>query len=192
MQPRVLFRYPIGEEKLRLLTRCGVEVRFVQDELTTAEPEHELMISIVADLAQADNESRRENILWGIHRQLEDGTSSIYSRPCYGYTKNEHDELVIDEEQAKVVKLIFDMYLEGASILGIVRELENQRIPSPSGKPKWPKRSIELLLENETVIISDEQFSAVQEKRKRRSNKVVTENGSQRSSTRYSSKKNLQ
>ena len=213
-------------EKLRLLTRCGVEVRFVQDELTTADPEHELMISIIAGLAQADNESRRENILWGIHRQLEDGASSIYSRPCYGYEKNEHDELVVNEKQAKVVQLVYDLYLEGASVLGIVRELENRHIPSPSGKSKWTKRSIEQMLTNENycgnvlvvksyttpfpemkrttnkgekkqyvaigarpVIISDDQFNAVQEERKRRSNKVITEDGSRRSTTRYSSKK---
>ena len=213
--------------KLRQLTQCGVEVRFVTDELTTADPEHELMISLVAGLAQADNESRRENILWGIHRQLEDGTSSIYSRPCYGYKKNEHGELVIVEEQARVVQLIFDLYLKGASILGIIRELEKRHIKSPSGKAKWPKRSIDTMLSNEKycgnvlvvksystpfpemkrvankgekqqylavgahpVIISTSQFDAVQEEKKRRSNKVVTEDGSKRSSTRYSSKKN--
>lgn len=213
-------------EQLRMLTQCGVEVRFVQDELTTADPDHELLISIIAGLAQADNESRRENILWGIHRQLEDGTSSIYSRPCYGYEKNGHDELVINEKQAKVVQLVYDLYLEGASVLGIVRELESRHIPSPSGKPTWPKRSIEQMLTNEKycgnvlvvktyttpfpelkratnkgekkqylsvgahpAIISEDQFKAVQEERKRRSNKVLTEDGSQRSTTRYSSKK---
>ena len=42
------------------------------------------------------------------------------------------------------------------------------------------------------VIISDDQFNSVQEERKRRSNKVITEDGSRRSTTRYSAKKNLQ
>lgn len=55
---------------------------------------------------------------------------------------NAHDELVVNEEQAKVVQLVYDLYLEGASVLGIVRELENRHIPSPSGKPTWPMRSI--------------------------------------------------
>ena len=48
-----------------------------------------------------------------------------------------------------MVQLVFDLYLDGASVLGIVRELENRHIPSPSGKPTWPKRSIEQMLINE-------------------------------------------
>ncbi|EJX08601.1 resolvase [gut metagenome] len=213
-------------EKLRTLTKSGVEVRFVTDQLTTADPEHELLISIIAGLAQADNESRRENILWGIHRKLENGTSSIYSRPCYGYRKNDHGELVIAEDQARVVQLIFDLYLDGYSVLGIIRELEKRHIPSPSGKVKWPKRSIDTMLSNEKycgnvlvvksyttpfpevkrvtnkgekqqylavgahpVIIATEKFEAVQEEKKRRTNKVVTEDGTKRRSTRYSSKR---
>ena len=125
-----------------------------------------------------------------------------------------------------MVQLVFDLYLDGASVLGIVRELENRHIPSPSGKTTWPKRSIEQMLINEKycgnvlvvktyttpfpemkrttnkgekkqylavgthpAIISEEQFNAVQEERKRRSNKVMSKDGYQRSSTRYSSKK---
>lgn len=55
-------------DQLRMLTQCDVEVRCVQNELITADPDHELLIFIVVGLAQADNESHRENILWGIHR----------------------------------------------------------------------------------------------------------------------------
>lgn len=136
-------------EQLRSLKECGVEVRFVQEELSSNDPEHELMISIISGLAQADNESRKENIMWGIQRKLEDGTSSIYSRPCYGYTKNKYGELVIQEKQADIVRLVFDLYLSGLSVLGIIKELAHRKIPSPKGKDKWCKHSIELMLENE-------------------------------------------
>ncbi len=136
-------------EQLRSLKECGVEVRFVQEELSSNDPEHELMISIISGLAQADNESRKENTMWGIQRKLEDGTSSIYSRPCYGYTKNKHGELVVEEKQAENVRLIFDLYLSGQSILGIIKKLSNRKISSPKGKDKWCKHSIELMLENE-------------------------------------------
>ena len=80
---------------------------------------------------------------------MENGTSSICSRPCCGYGKNEHGELAIHEKQVEVVQPVYDLYFGDASVLGIVREPENQHIPSPSGKPAWPKRSIEQMLANE-------------------------------------------
>ena len=78
-----------------------------------------------------------------------DGTSKLYSRPCYGYRLDRNGEFTIVQEEAEVVKLVFNLYLDGLSILGIMRELEQRGIPSPSGKAKWCRRSIDLLLENE-------------------------------------------
>ena len=58
----------------------------------------------------------------------------------------------INNEQAEVVKLIFDLYLGGKSVLGIVKELKERSIKSPTGKDNWPKRSIEEMLSNEKYI----------------------------------------
>ena len=52
-------------------------------------------------------------------------------------------------EEAEVVKLIFDLYLKGYSILGIIDELDKCEIVSPSGKQHWCKRSIDTMLSNE-------------------------------------------
>ena len=41
------------------------------------------------------------------------------------------------------------MYLNGASIIGIIKELESRSIKSPSGKTKWCKRTIDTILSNE-------------------------------------------
>mgnify|MGYP004511477205 CR=1 FL=1 len=76
----------------------------------------------------------------------------FYRRKCYGYDKDENGDLVINEEQAEVVKQIFDLYLSGKSILGIVKELKERCIKSPTGKENWPKRSIEEMLSNEKSI----------------------------------------
>ena len=37
----------------------------------------------------------------------------LLSEKCYGYDKDKNGELVINKEQAEVVKLIFDLYLGG-------------------------------------------------------------------------------
>ena len=100
-------------------------------------------------IAQAENESRSENIKWGIKQRAAAGTSKLYDRKCYGYKHDEDGHLVIDEETARNVKLIYDMYLNGQSVVGIIKELENRKILSPTGKEKWCKRTIDVMLSNE-------------------------------------------
>jgi hypothetical protein len=108
--------------------------------------------------------------------------------------------------------LIFNLYLQGKSVLGIVRELERLGIKSPTGKATWPKRTIDVILSNEKyignvrlldngkhsasylsednnpAIISKETFQAVQLEKQHRSNVIKGEEGSRRKSKKYSSK----
>lgn len=104
------------------------------------------------------------------------------------------------------------MYLRGQSVIGIIKELEKRKILSPTGKEKWCKRTIDVMLSNEKytgdvellkssksevhylssgnnpAIISKKTFEAVQIEKVRRSNVVRDENGSKRKSKKYSSK----
>ena len=50
------------------------------------------------------------------------------------------------------MRLIFDLYLKGHSVLSIIAELEKRGIKSPTGKDTWSKRSIETLLANEKYV----------------------------------------
>ena len=198
------------------LNAAGVRVIFEQENLDTDEVDSDLMISVMESLAQAENESRSENIRMGLAMRAANGTSGLYKRKLYGYTKNINGELVIDEEQAKNVRDIFRWYLDGASVLGIIKKLYDAGILSPTGKEKWNKRTIETMLSNEkytgTVtlldsatqeyeyqmkecippIITENEFRAVQEEKKKRSNIVTDDEGTHRSSKKYSSKKKKQ
>ena len=191
----------------------GVRVIFEGNSLDTANTNSDLMVSVIESIAQAENESRSENIRWGIKQRAAEGTSKLYDRKCYGYKHNEDGHLVIDEETAKNVKLIYDLYLSGQSVVGIIKELEKRKILSPTGKEKWCKRTIDVMLSNEKytgdvellksgksevhylvtgnnpAIISKEVFKAVQIEKVRRSNVVIDENCSKRKNDKYSSKK---
>lgn len=125
----------------------------------------------------------------------------MYDRKCYGHKHNEDDKLIIDEETAENVKIIFDLYLRGNSVLGIIKELEKRKILSPTGNEKWCKRTIDIMLSNEQyigdvwllkngkseiyylatdnnpAIISKEVFEAVQIEKARRSNVVKDGSG---------------
>lgn len=105
------------------------------------------------------------------------------------------------------------MYLQGKSIIGIIEELERLEIKSPTGKDKWSKRTIDVMLSNEKYIgtvrllnsgkyeahyvsednnppiISNEKFKAVQIEKANTSNLVKDGNDKKRKGTKYSSKK---
>ncbi|QRN85712.1 recombinase family protein [Clostridia bacterium] len=200
-------------EALHQLRLLGIRVIFEQENLDTADTDSDLMISIIEAIAQAENESRSDNIKWGIKQRAAQGTSKLYNRKCYGYKNDVDGSLIIDDEEAKNVKLIFDLYLQGKSIIGIIKELSRLDIKSPTGKDKWSKRTIDVMLSNEKyigtvrlldngkheavylcednnpAIISKETFQAVQIEKTKRSNVIKGENGVQRKSKKYSSKK---
>lgn len=196
------------------LNALGVRVIFEGNSLDTANTSSDLMVAVMESIAQAENESRSENIKWGIKQRAATGTSKLYDRKCYGYKHDENGHLVIDEEKAKNAKLIFDLYLSGHSVVGIIKELAKRKILSPTGKEKWCKRTIDVMLSNEKytgdvkllksgksevhylesgnnpAIISKEIFEAVQKERVQRSNVMRNENGAaKRKDSKYSSKK---
>lgn len=201
-------------DAINTLKEADVRIIFRQEELDTLTVGSSLLISTIEACTQAENETRSANIKWGIKQRVANGNLGFYRRKCYGYDKDENGDLVINEEQAVIVRLIFDLYLGGKSILGIVKELKERGIKSPTGKDNWPKRSIEEMLSNEKyigiavvnvdgekgqiyklnnshpAIISKEMFDAVQKTCKQRSNVETDEHGNtHRKSTKYSSKR---
>ena len=139
-------------DAINCLREADVRIVFKQKELDTETIGSSLLISTIEACSQAENESRSANIKWGIKQIAKNGSLGFYRRKCYGYTNDENGDLVINKTEAENVKLIFDLYLSGKSILGIVKELQNRNIKSPTRKDKWPKRSIEEMLINEKYI----------------------------------------
>lgn len=136
-------------DAINTLRDSQVRIIFKQEELDTLTVGSSLFIEACS---QAKNETRSDNIKWGIKQKASNGSLGFYRRKCYGYDKDENGDLVINEEQAVIVRLIFDLYLGGKSILGIVKELKERDIKSPTGKDNWPKCSIEEMLSNEKYI----------------------------------------
>ena len=67
----------------------------------------------------------------GMKLRAEHGLSGLYKKPCFGYKKNDEGNLIPDEEQSKIVKRIYELYLSGTSIIGIINTLAEEQIPSP-------------------------------------------------------------
>lgn len=132
----------------RALKECGVEVYFDDQEFCSFNSEAEQLIALYCSVAEGENKSHSEDVRWGLKRHAENGTSKLYNKPCYGYRQNEDGELEIVEEEAVIVRRVYAMYLSGMSIVKIKAALEDDNIPSPTGKEQWSKHTLEFMLTN--------------------------------------------
>lgn len=92
-------------DAINTLRESQVRIIFKQEELDTLTVGSSLLISTIEACTQAENETRSDNIKWGIKQRASNGSLGFYRRKCYGYDKDEKGDLVINKEQAEVVKL---------------------------------------------------------------------------------------
>jgi site-specific DNA recombinase len=94
----------------------------------------EIMLTIMASLAQQESQSLSQNVKLGLQYRYQQGEIQINCARFLGYTKNENKKLIIVPEEAEVVKRIYREYLEGASMLKIARGLEADGILNRCGQ----------------------------------------------------------
>ncbi|MHB8170212.1 MAG: recombinase family protein [Thermincolia bacterium] len=91
----------------------------------------------------------------------------------YGFTVDNDDKVTVDKTQAQAIQMIFREYLNGNSLGGLAKMLEIRGIPSPSGNTCWGRAAMDKLLSSSKyvlLIISLEQYTAVQFEKEARSN----------------------
>lgn len=134
---------------IRELKELGVGVIFEKEGIDTLDSKGEVLVTILASLAQDESRSISENSTWGIRRKFEQGKVRINHKKFIGYDKDEEGELVINPKEAKIIKRIYTDYLNGKGANRIARELEEDRIPNWHGKSKWYESNIRSILGNE-------------------------------------------
>lgn len=134
---------------VRRLKEKGVEVYFEKENIYTLDSKGELLITIMSSIAQEESRSISENVTWGQRKRFSDGKVSLPYKKFLGYEKGEDGYPKVVEEEAKVVRMIYRLFLEGETPSGICRILMAQGIPSPGGGDKWHKSTIDSILTNE-------------------------------------------
>jgi len=133
----------------RELNSLGVDVWFESNQIRLNDMKSEMVLSVLAAVYQNESLNHSENIKWGIHRCFETGSNSFAGRRCFGYSTGPEGILVVKEEEAWVVEMIFNLYLSGKSLRTISGELWLREIHSPRGHRKWGIETISKLLSNE-------------------------------------------
>ena len=137
---------------IRMLKEKGIAVYFQKENINTLDAKGEVMITIMASLAQQESESISKNVKLGIDFRNKQGKVQVNHNRFLGYTKDAEGHLIIDPEQAEVVKRIYREYLEGASMDMICHGLETDGILTGAGNKKWYTSTVKKILTNEKYI----------------------------------------
>jgi len=111
-----------------------------------------MFLTLYSAFAQAESESTSQNVKLGLKAMMKRG-EYVGSPDCYGFNWNkETKQLDINEEQAEVVKMIFNWYISGLGARRIIRKLEELNIPTYTGKKRWSESSIMGIIHQEKYV----------------------------------------
>lgn len=136
-------------ETVRHLKQLGVEVRFEKENINSLSADGELLLTILASLVQEESRSISENCVWGQRKRFSDGKVTVPFSRFLGYDRGEDGNLVVNPQEAEIVREIYQMFLDGASPYAIAKRLTERGIPSPGGKDRWYKATVTSILSNE-------------------------------------------
>ncbi len=134
---------------IRRLKENGVECYFEKENIWTFDGRGELLLTIMSSLAQEESRSISQNCTWGQRKRFADGRVTVPFKRFLGYDRGEDGSLVVNENQAKTVRRIYGLFLQGHSPYAIARILTADGIPSPGGKKTWASGTVKSILTNE-------------------------------------------
>ena len=123
-----------------------------KENIHTLRSEGEMLISLISAVAQNESLALSENVKWGIHRKYERG--AVQSIPCgkfLGYGKDKAGNLEINEEQAAIVRRIYQEFLDGYGTFQIAKRLSEEKIPTTYDGKEWCASHIRKVLTNEKM-----------------------------------------
>lgn len=135
-----------------MISQKGVVVCFEAEGIRTDDPDMTLIIATLAAIAQGESERKSRDIKWGLQRSFEKGKVQLNHSQFLGYNKDQDGNLVIVEEEAEIVRLIFDLYLKGIGCRKIKKYLEEHGVKTVTGKTEWSTATIDRMLSNEKYV----------------------------------------
>lgn len=131
----------------RELSRRGVGVLFLIDNIDTRQQDGELRLTIMSSIAQEESRKTSQRVKWGQARRMEQGV--VFGGSLLGYDVQD-GQITVNQEGAEIVRRIFHACLiDHKSTAVIARELREAGIPSSRGIIKWSAATVWKVLKNE-------------------------------------------
>jgi len=140
---------------IRELKDLGISVYFESENIDTLTPGGEVLLTILAAMAEQESRTISTNIKWAWQRKFQNGDIILNTGLMLGYRKtgktdeDGHVIYEIEENEAEIVRRIYREFLAGITVTRICRGLEEDGIKTKLGKSKWRAGGIESILTNE-------------------------------------------
>lgn len=134
---------------VRMLKDMQIGVYFEEENINTLTMDGELLLTILSSVAQQEVENTSAHVKKGLKMKMQRG-ELIGFQGCLGYDYDvETKSLTINKKEAKIVRYIYDRYLEGIGGKVIARELDELGIKSPRGLDHWNDTTVLGIIKNE-------------------------------------------
>ena len=126
-----------------------VGVFFETERINTLDTTSETYLGLISLFAQGESESKSESLKWSYIRRWKRGTGIYPTWSLLGYEVDEEGHWVIVEEEAELIRIIYDMYLNGYSSPQIADVLTKSGVPTATNLTTWSSGAVLGILRNE-------------------------------------------
>ncbi len=136
---------------VRELRKIGVEVYFEQQAMSSLDTTCDQMITLFAEFAEEEAKSVSLNVHWRNEKNRREGRYYVPANQMLGFTFDEDGKLAIDENEAKWVRKIFELYVSGMQVSKICDYLDDRKVKTATGKT-WSSSSVRTIVKNEKYV----------------------------------------
>jgi len=134
---------------VRMLRERNIAIFFEKENINTLDMNGELLLTIMSSLAQQEVESLSQNVKMGLKMKMKRG-ELIGFNGCLGYDYHPEDKtLTVNEEEAEIVRFIYDMYLQGYGTTTIAKRLTEMGKKNKKGEVSWHTHGVMGIIKNE-------------------------------------------
>ena len=134
---------------IRELKDLDISVYFENENIDTMTPGGEVLLTILAAMAEQESRTMSTNIKWSYQKKFQNGEVILNTGMVLGYKKSAVGSYAIDEAEAAVVRRIYGEYLAGITVPQICRGLETDGIATKRGSTQWRTNAVLGILRNE-------------------------------------------
>ncbi|MDD3142197.1 MAG: recombinase family protein, partial [Lachnospiraceae bacterium] len=126
-----------------------VGVIFDREGIDSLDSKSEVLLTIISSIAEEESRTISANVSWGIQKRFSQGKAHIPTTYFLGYDEDEDGNLIINEDEAKIVRRIFCEFISGKGSVQIAKGLTKDKVKTARGNIKWTSDAIIKILRNE-------------------------------------------
>ena len=138
-----------GMSTIQDLRNHNVEVYFENEQISSMDSSFDMILSILTSLSEEESKSNSRNVEWTYKKKMKEGLNT--TPRLFGYFIRK-GEFIINEKEAPIIRLIYELFLEDYKITEIIDELEKRNFKTRNGNKRFSPTVVRSILRNEKYM----------------------------------------